>query len=37
LLSIPSEVTMYIQQAHLAIEHIFTLLVEQRYLAERAG
>jgi D-sedoheptulose 7-phosphate isomerase len=36
-LRIPSEVTMYIQQAHLALEHIFTLLVEQRYLAGRAG
>jgi D-sedoheptulose 7-phosphate isomerase len=35
-LRIPSEVTMYIQQAHLALEHIFTLLVEQRYLAGRA-
>lgn len=35
LLSIPSEVTMYIQQAHLALEHVFTLLVERRYLAGR--
>jgi D-sedoheptulose 7-phosphate isomerase len=26
---IPSDVTMYIQQAHLALEHIFCLLVEQ--------
>lgn len=36
-LRIPSEVTMYIQQAHLALEHMFTLLVEQRYLERRAG
>jgi D-sedoheptulose 7-phosphate isomerase len=28
-LRVPSEVTMYIQQAHLALEHIFCLLVEQ--------
>ena len=35
-LRVPSEVTMYIQQAHLALEHIFTLLVERRYLAGRA-
>jgi D-sedoheptulose 7-phosphate isomerase len=27
----PSEVTMHIQQAHLALEHIFSLLVERRY------
>jgi D-sedoheptulose 7-phosphate isomerase len=32
-LRIPSEVTMYIQQAHLALEHIFCLLVERRYFA----
>jgi D-sedoheptulose 7-phosphate isomerase len=32
-LQMPSEVTMYIQQAHLALEHIFCLLVEQRYFA----
>jgi D-sedoheptulose 7-phosphate isomerase len=36
-LCIPSDVTMYIQQAHLALEHIFTLLVERRYLERRAG
>lgn len=36
-LRIPSEVTMYIQQAHLALEHMFTLLVEQLYLERRAG
>ena len=35
LLSIPSDVTMYIQQAHLALEHVFTLLVERQYLAGR--
>ncbi len=34
-LSIPSDVTMYIQQAHLTLEHIFTLLVEQQYFAGR--
>ncbi len=33
-LRMPSDVTMYIQQAHLALEHIFCLLVEQRYFAE---
>ena len=32
-LHMPSEVTMYIQQAHLALEHIFCLLVEQHYFA----
>ena len=30
---IPSDVTMYIQQAHLALEHIFCLLVERTYFA----
>ncbi len=34
-LRVPSDVTMYIQQAHLALEHVFTLLVERRYLAQR--
>ena len=34
-LRIPSGVTMYIQQAHLALEHIFSLLVERRYFARR--
>lgn len=33
-LCIPSEVTMYIQQAHLALEHIFCMIAEQRYFAE---
>jgi D-sedoheptulose 7-phosphate isomerase len=31
LIKIPSDVTMYIQQAHLALEHIFCLLVEHAY------
>ena len=30
---IPSDVTMYIQQAHLALEHIFCMMVEQKYFA----
>ena len=34
-LSIPSDVTMYIQQAHLALEHIFCMIVERRYLAAK--
>jgi D-sedoheptulose 7-phosphate isomerase len=28
---VPSDVTMYIQQAHLALEHIFCMIVEQNY------
>ncbi len=32
-LRIPSDVTMYIQQAHLALEHIFCMIVERRYFA----
>lgn len=28
---IPSDVTMYIQQAHLALEHVFCMLVENSY------
>jgi D-sedoheptulose 7-phosphate isomerase len=28
---IPSDVTMYIQQAHLALEHLFCMLVERSY------
>jgi D-sedoheptulose 7-phosphate isomerase len=32
-LRIPSDVTMYIQQAHLALEHIFCMLVERRYFS----
>ncbi len=31
---IPSRVTMYVQQAHLALEHSFCALVEKIYLAE---
>ncbi len=34
-LCIPSEVTMYIQQAHLALEHIFCMMVERRYFAAK--
>jgi D-sedoheptulose 7-phosphate isomerase len=34
-LRMPSAVTMYIQQAHLALEHIFSLLVERRYFAAK--
>jgi D-sedoheptulose 7-phosphate isomerase len=30
---IPSDVTMYIQQVHLALEHIFCMLVERDYFA----
>jgi D-sedoheptulose 7-phosphate isomerase len=36
-LRMPSEVTMYIQQAHLALEHIVSLLVERRYFHGRSG
>lgn len=32
-LCVPSDVTMYIQQAHLALEHLFCLLVERMYFA----
>jgi D-sedoheptulose 7-phosphate isomerase len=35
-LRIPSDVTMYIQQAHLALEHIFCMIVEQRYTEQGA-
>ena len=31
LIRIPSQVTMYIQQSHLALEHIFCMLVERHY------
>lgn len=34
-LMMPSETTMYIQQAHLALEHIFCLLVERLYFAAK--
>jgi D-sedoheptulose 7-phosphate isomerase len=33
---IPSDVTMYIQQAHLALEHIFCAVVEQTYFGPGA-
>ena len=36
-LRMPSGVTMYIQQAHLALEHIFSLLVERRYFAAQGA
>lgn len=36
-LRIPSDVTMYIQQAHLALEHIFCMVVERRYFAAASG
>jgi D-sedoheptulose 7-phosphate isomerase len=31
LICVPSTVTMYIQQAHLAIEHIFCMIAERAY------
>lgn len=34
LICVPSPVTMYIQQAHLALEHLFCLLVERAYFGE---
>jgi D-sedoheptulose 7-phosphate isomerase len=34
-LRIPSEVTMHIQEAHLALEHIFCMLVERAYFGEQ--
>ena len=36
-LRIPSDVTMYIQQAHLALEHIFCMIVERQYFHESAS
>lgn len=36
-LRMPTDVTMYIQQAHLALEHIFSLLVERRYFHGDTG
>lgn len=33
LIVIPSDVTMYIQQAHLALEHIFCMIVERNYFS----
>ena len=37
LIRIPSKVTMYIQQAHLALEHIFCMMVERNYLGTSEG
>ena len=34
---IPCDVTMYIQQAHLALEHVFSMMVEQRLFAPDHG
>ncbi len=34
-LCMPSDVTMYILQAHLALEHIFCMIVERRYFAAK--
>ena len=34
IVSIPSPVTMYVQQAHLALEHQFCLLVEKAFFGE---
>lgn len=31
---VPSDVTMHIQQAHLALEHIFCMIVERHYFAQ---
>jgi len=36
-LHIPSDVTMHIQQAHLALEHIFCMIVERMYFRTSAG
>ncbi len=36
-LRMPSDVTMYIQQAHLAVEHIFCALVESHYFGRGAA
>ena len=36
-LRVPSDVTMYIQQAHLALEHIFCMIVERSCLAAGQG
>jgi D-sedoheptulose 7-phosphate isomerase len=37
MLLVPSPVTMYIQQAHLALEHVFCMMVERLYFAKFAG
>lgn len=36
-LRIPSDVTMYIQQAHLALEHLFCMLVEEFYFSSKSA
>jgi len=35
LVVVPSDVTMYVQQAHLALEHIFCMMVERHYFSPR--
>ena len=35
LIAVPSGITAHIQEAHLALEHIFSTLVERRYLERR--
>jgi D-sedoheptulose 7-phosphate isomerase len=37
MIAIPSTVTMYIQQAHLALEHIYCMMVERYYFGAPAG
>lgn len=37
LIAIPSDVTMYIQQSHLALEHIFCMVAERAYFGGDAG
>jgi D-sedoheptulose 7-phosphate isomerase len=37
LIAIPSDVTMYIQQAHLALEHIFCMLAERAYFGRNTA
>lgn len=37
LIAIPSDVTMYIQQAHLALEHIFCMIAERAYFGRGAA
>ncbi len=34
LICVPSKVTMYIQQAHLALEHIFCMIAERAYFGQ---
>jgi len=37
LIAIPTQATMYIQQAHLALEHIFCMMVERAYFGSVAA